>query len=161
MKHLSLFCLLLLAVWLRPLAARAQPNGPDSLSQKLTSIFAHIDKTQVPTGYLYEAGIRFLEPRYYNGIRSDSNLTDMDVLRYLRAQLRSSRVYGPDTLPGLPAFNARLKGASAAAGGAIPLAIECMAYASIVPGALQDNLLTVQNEQVYDVAGRSQSPYQT
>ena len=29
------------------------------------------------------------------------------------------------------------------------------------PGALQDNLLRVQNDQLYDVPGRSQSPYQT
>ena len=161
MKQFSFLLLLLLAGWLLPARVIAQPTGTDSLSQKLTSIFANVDKSQVPTGYLYEAGIRFLEPGYYNGIRSDSNLTDMDVLRYLRAQLRSSRVYGQDTLPGVAAFNARIKGASAAAGGAIPIAVEYMPYASIAPNALQDNLLTVQNEQVYDVAGRSQSPYQT
>lgn len=83
------------------------------------------------------------------------------MLRYLRAQLRSSRVYGADTLPGLPAFNARVKGAVAAAGQAIPVAVQYHPYASIRPAALQNNLLRVQNEQVYDVAGRPQSPYQT
>ena len=62
MKHLFRFfwpCLLLLVH-----GQRAHAQTPDSLSQKLTSIFAPLDKSQVPTGYLYEAGVRFLEPRY-------------------------------------------------------------------------------------------------
>ena len=86
----------------------------------------------MPTGYLYEAGVRFLKLRYYNGVLGDSNLTDMDVLRYLRAQLRSSRVYGTDTLPTLPVFNARLKAAAgtaldtSATGAPIPLALQIM-----------------------------------
>ncbi len=159
MKHVSLLLLLALLSGLRPTLTRAQT--PDSLGQKLSSIFANIDKSQVPTGYLYEAGVRFLEPRYYNGTLADSNLTDMNVLRYLRAQFASSRVYGSDTLPSLPAFNGRLRAAVAAANGAIPIAMQYMPYASIRPDALQNNLLTVQNAQVYDVAGRSQSPYQT
>lgn len=158
MKHFSLFLFLVLGAWLRPASARAQ--SPDSLSQKLASIFANLDKRQVPTGYLYEAGVRFLEPRYYDGALSDSNLTDMNVLRYLRAQLRSSRVYGQDTLPSLPVFNARVK-AAAAAGGAIPVAVQYLPYASIRPEALQNNLLRAQDEQLFDVAGRSQTPYQT
>lgn len=159
MKHFSVFLFLVLLGGLRPTLTRAQT--PDSLSQKLTSIFANVDKSQVPTGYLYEAGVRFLEPRYYNGTLADSNLTDMNVLRYLRAQLSSCRVYGSDTLPSLPAFNGRLRAAVAAANGAIPIAMQYLPYASIRPDALRNNLLTVQNQQVYDVAGRSQSPYQT
>jgi hypothetical protein len=31
----------------------------------------------------------------------------MDVLRYLRAQLRAGHVFGSDTLPSLPTFNQR------------------------------------------------------
>ncbi len=159
MKHFSLFLLVLLACGLLPLGSRAQ--APDSLSQKLRSIFANIDKSQVPTGYLYEAGVRFLSPFVYDGTLTDSSRTNMDVLRYLRAQLASSRVYGTDTLPSLPAFNARLQAAVATANGAIPIAMQYMPYASIRPDALQNNLLTVQNEQVFNVAGRSESPYQT
>jgi len=157
MKQLYYVLLLLLGLALRPTGAQAQTT--DSLSQKLTSIFANIDKSQVPTRYLYEAGVRFLPLSYYNGTLSDSNRTDMNVLRYLHAQLLSSRVYGDDTLPSLPAFNARLQAVRTAANGAIPLAIEYHPYASIRPDAIQNNLLSVQNEQVFDVAGRSYSPY--
>ena len=90
----------------------------------------------MPTGYLYEASLRFLELRTYRGTLSDSSLTDQSVLRYLRLQLASSRVAGTDTLPGLPAFNARLRAAVAAASGAIPIAMQYLPYASIRPDAL-------------------------
>ena len=160
MRHFSLLFLLgLLACGLRTLPAVAQT--PDSLSQKLRSVFANLDKSQVPTGYLYESGVRFLRPFAYNGTLTDSSRTNMDVFRYLRAQLASSRVAGTDTLPDLPTFNNRLQAAVNAANRAIPIAMQYMTYASIVPNAVQDNLLTVQNEQVFDVAGRAQSPYQT
>ena len=75
MKHLYVCVLLVLSAWLRPAAALAQQ--PDSLSQKLALIFANVDKSQVPTGYLYEAGVRLLEHGYYNGMLSDSNLADL------------------------------------------------------------------------------------
>ncbi len=106
----KIYLLLLLAVLSGGFPARAQLSGSDSLQAKLTSIFANVDKSQVPSGYLYEAGVRLLEPRFYNGVLSDSNLTDMDVLRYLRLVLRSSRVYGTDTLPTVSAYNARRDG---------------------------------------------------
>lgn len=141
--------------------ARAQLSGSDSLQLKLTSIFAHVDKSQIPTGYLYEAGVRLLNMGRYNGALTDSSLTDMDVLRYLRLITRNARLYGSDTLPALSAYNARLDAAVAAAGAVIPLSVQYLPYASIKPGALRDNLLTVQSEQVYDVAGRTQSPYQS
>lgn len=57
MKQLYYVFLLLLGLALRPTGAQAQTT--DSLSQKLTSIFANVDKSQVPTRYLYEAGVRF------------------------------------------------------------------------------------------------------
>lgn len=58
-------------------------------------------------------------------------------------------------------YNARLAAATAAAGGALPISVQYLPYAAIKPNALQDNLLMVQNEQVFDVPGRTQSPYQT
>ncbi len=39
--------------------------------------------------------------------------------------------------------------------------MQYMQYATIRPDALQNNLLQVQNEQVFDVSGRPQNPYQS
>lgn len=139
----------------------SQAQSLDSAAQKLASIFANVDKSQVPTGYLYEAGLRFLEPRTYRGVLTDSSLTDQSVLRYLRLQMASSRVTGTDTLPQVRAYNTRMAAALASAGGVIPLTMQCMLYATIRPDALQQNLLREQNKQLFDVVGRSQSPYQT
>lgn len=157
MKNCYLFLLLLLGL---TAPAHAQLSGSDSLQAKLTAIFANVDKSQVPTGYLYEAGVRLLDLHFYNGTLSDSNRTDMDVLRYLRLQLRSAYVAGTEALPTLPAYNARLDAAVAAGSGAIPISMQSMYYTTIRPDAIQNNLLRVQNQQVYDVAGRAQNPYQ-
>jgi hypothetical protein len=53
--------------------ARAQSPGADSLTQKLSAIFAHVDKSQVPTGYLEEAGVRLVPLRHFTGALSDTN----------------------------------------------------------------------------------------
>lgn len=140
---------------------RCQAQSLDSAAQKLASLFANVDKSQVPTGYLSEADLRFLELRNYRGTLSNSSLTDQSVLRYLRLQQASARVAGTDTLPQVRAYNARLVAAQASAGRAIPLTVQWMQYATIRPDALDQNLLRAQGEQLFDVAGRSQSPYQT
>ncbi|MDO7885232.1 hypothetical protein [Hymenobacter cheonanensis] len=116
----------------------------------------------MPTGRLLKYGVRLLPLRFFTGATlTDTNRTDMATLRYLRTTLASARVSGTDTLPDVPALNARLSAASATGGGAIPLVVQYMPYASIRPDALQNNLLAVQNGQVVDVPGRSQSPYRT
>jgi hypothetical protein len=153
MRHL--YALLFLLSALLPSRSHAQLSGADSLRQRLNTIFAPLDKSQVPTAYLAEYGVRLLPLRLFSGTAlTDTNRTDMATLRYLRTSLASARVTGTDTLPDVPALNAT-------ASGAIPLVVQYMPYASIRPDALQNNLLTVQNGQVFDVPGRSQSPYQT
>ncbi|WP_375416206.1 T9SS type A sorting domain-containing protein [uncultured Hymenobacter sp.] len=159
----KLYFLLLVACGLlgaRPAQAQEPLSGSDSLRRKLTSIFANIDKSQVPTGYLYEATPRLISLLPYNGTLTDSSRTDMDVLRYLRLMLANARVYGTETLPTLSTYNTRLDAAVAASGGVIPVSMQYMSYNTIRPDALQNNLLRVQNEQVFDVAGRPQNPYE-
>ena len=83
----------------------------------------------------------------------------MNVLRYLRLSLSTARIYGTDMLPTVRVFNARVRAAAPdTAGAPIPLAVQYMAYARINPEAFQNSLLSMQNEQVYDMPGRSQSP---
>lgn len=161
MRHFYAF-LFLLSALLVPGRGHAQFSGTDSLRQRLNFLFAPLDKSQVPTQYLEEYGVRLLPLRFFTGTAlTDTNRTDMATLRYLRTTLASARVAGADTLPDVPTLNARLSAATASGGGAIPLVVQYMPYASIRPDALQNNLLAVQNGQVLDVPGRSQSPYRT
>lgn len=91
MKKLYLLFLIACAL-LAPVPVRAQMSGSDSLQAKLVSIFSPLDKSQIPTGYLAEAGVRLFNMGRYNGALTDSSLTDMDVLRYLRLMSRSARL---------------------------------------------------------------------
>ncbi|RZK28859.1 MAG: hypothetical protein EOO63_10320 [Hymenobacter sp.] len=95
--------LLFAALFSAPLVSQAQLSGADSLRLRLNAIFQPLDKSQVPTGYLEEYGVRLLPLANYNGTLTDSSLCDLATLRYLRASLASARIYGPDTLPTMPA----------------------------------------------------------
>ncbi|GAB3636545.1 hypothetical protein GCM10027422_21350 [Hymenobacter arcticus] len=156
MKHFFFLALLLLTQ-----LGLAQAQTPDGMRVQLNQVFANVDKSQVPSGYLDEYGEQLLGLHPYNGVLTDSNRTDMEVFRYLRATIFSARVTGIDTLPGLPELNRRLDARRQnVAGAPNPIAVQYMSYDRIRPDALQYNLLQVQNNQVFDVAGRSQSPYQ-
>jgi hypothetical protein len=156
MKHAYLFFLLGLLL----LGTAGHAQAPDGARLQLNHIFAHLDKSQVPSAYLDEYGEQLLGLHPYNGVLTDSNRTDMEAFRYLRATIFSARTTGTDTLPGITELNRRLDARGQGANGApTPLAVQYMTYHRIRPDALQNNLLTVQNDQVYDVPGRSQSPY--
>lgn len=40
----------------------------DPIREKLDSIFQHVDKSQIPTGYLKEYGAEFMPLHWFNGI---------------------------------------------------------------------------------------------
>ena len=158
MKHLYL----LLAALLSAPALHAQ--APDSLRLRLNHVFAPLDKSQVPTGRLLEYAEPLVPLEYYNGQRlDDTSRTTLTAWRGLYATAASARVAGSDTLPDLLTVNARLRAARPATAGAgpIPIAVQYIGYAALRHDAFSQNLLAVQNEQVYDVPGRARSPYQT
>jgi len=151
-------CLLAL-LWLA-LPALAQTADP--LRQKLTQVFAPLDKSQVPTGRLAEYATPLIGLHHFDGTLADSALEDMDVLRHLYATALSSRIYGQDTLPSVLTLNRRLEAAAPATASApLAVAVLSLSYARLRPDAEAAGLVSIQNEQVYDVAGRPASPYQT
>ncbi|WP_201977505.1 T9SS type A sorting domain-containing protein [Hymenobacter rubidus] len=161
MKHFLRFFLAVLLSIAGLSRVWAQTAPPDAARQQLDQIFAPLDKTQVPSGYLDEYGERLLGLRAYNGVLADSNSLDLSAFCFLRATIYSARVTGTDTLPSLPELNRRFGAWRQGASGAPnPIAVQYMNYHRIRPDALDNNLLQVQNDQVYDVPGRSQSPYE-
>lgn len=158
MKHV--FTLLLGALLL---ARPAYAQITDPVRQKLDAIFANLDKSQVPTGRLAEFAVPLMALPNFDGWNlTDSSRADMDVFRYLYATAQSSRISGSDTLPSLSTFNRRvLAAAPITSSGAIPIAVQYIGYASLREDAETAGLVRFQNEQLFDVAGRSESPYQT
>ncbi len=73
---------------------------------KLDHLFAHLDKSQVPTGRLLDAALPLAPLHHFRGrALTDSSRTDMNVFRALYATALSSRVFGSDTLPSIQTLN--------------------------------------------------------
>src|SRR5690606_25356221 len=131
----------------------------DPLREKLDSIFNFINKSEIPTGYLKEYGSEMLPLHVFNGILSDSNnVESLDVLRYAYADLSTAKIISslPAMLP-LTTINDNIDTARSQAN--TTLAVLFGQYASLKPTALSQNLLSVSNQQFYDVPGRSEIPY--
>lgn len=143
------------------LASPALAQTTDPVRQKLDAIFVNIDKTQIPTGRLLEAAVPLGPVTSFDGTLRDSARADMDVFRHLYATALSSRLNGTEPLPDVLTFNQQVGAARQAAGGAIPIAVQYIRYAYLRPDAESAGLVRLQNEQLYDVPGRTQSPYQS
>lgn len=157
MKKFYLFLLLCL---IGPESLQAQVT--DSMRYKLDQVFAPLDKSQVPTGLLdgYALPLAPLAP--FNGALADSTRLTPTLFRCLYGTAYTACIYGANPLTTLQNLNIRTAAAEAAAGPAtIPVMVQRIDYATVRPDAFSQNLLRIQNRQVYDVAGRSASPYLT
>jgi Secretion system C-terminal sorting domain len=130
----------------------------DSFRLKVNSVFQNVNKAQVPTQYLMEYGYPLLPMNKFNGSLVDSNKTDMTVWRMLYASFLTSYV-GTTTanFPALSAVNTSIKTVETT--GVIPISLLHVNYNDLRPDAVTAGLMTVSNEQIFDVAGRTQSPY--
>ena len=135
-----------------------------STTEKLINyILQSVDKSQVPTGFLTETGAHILPMPTFNGTLSDSNVIDMNLWRTMYYQLQTSYVgSGTNPLPSIVTVNSSIK-ANSSVSLPIPIPILIGTYNSVATNAFSSNLLSYNSSQimVYDVAGRSQSPYAT
>jgi hypothetical protein len=134
-------------------------SSGDPVADKMNFIFAHLDKSQVPTGFLADYGAEFLPLDIFNGVLTDSNKVNMDVWRMAYASLYTSRIYGTNPLPTFESINTTIENVQSAASAAIPVAVAFSKYDYIKSDAFSNNLLKLENEQLKDVPGRTQSPY--
>lgn len=153
MKKLILAVYLIFGIYIDNLAQL------DPIRDKLNFVFANIDKSQIPTGFLEEYGINLVPLDVFNGILTDSNKVDINAWRMVYATLYSSRINAANPLPLLSAVNSAIENAEALNAPTIPVPMVYADYNYLRPDALTANLLTTQNDQLYDVPGRTQSPY--
>lgn len=134
----------------------------DPIRQKLDSVFQHVDKTQIPTGYLKEYGAEFMPLHWFNGVITDSNIVaNIDAFRAVYDDIATAKIQAQlATMTDLLVLNARIDSLRAA-DAASSIALLYGNYASLRDEALNLNLFTVSNQQIYDVPGHTQSPYQT
>ena len=59
----------------------------------LDNVFQNIDKTTIPTGYLQDYGVAFVNKEAYNGILTDSNaIANLSAFRLMYNDLLSARI---------------------------------------------------------------------
>jgi hypothetical protein len=132
----------------------------DSLRTTLDNIFLYADKSQVPTGFLDEYGAQFANLKTYNGVLTDSNVVNAMAWHYIYASVYSSKIYGTNTLP-TPETNYTVFNSEAILNANVnPVSMLALNYSSLKPDAVTNNLFTISNNQLHDVPGRTQSPYQ-
>ena len=131
----------------------------DSIQLALDNIFQYVDKSQVPTGFLEEYSAQFVNLKTFNGVLTDSNTVNAMAWHYIYASLSSGRIYGTNPLPSPITNDSVFTSEAKLNPNAYPVSMLALNYNSIKTDAMETNLFTMSNNQLYDVAGRSQSPY--
>lgn len=135
-------------------------TAQDVLKTQLDNIFQNVNKSQVPTGYLEEYGPGMVPFDIFNGVLTDSNRVDAPLWHALYGNLRASCIFGSPNIPDFTTVNTGINSYTnlTSQTAAIPLLL--MNYSALNENAVQQNLFTVSNNQIFDVPGRTQSPYQ-
>lgn len=141
-----------------PVRLPAPPPGADSLRLLLYHTLGSLDVSLVPTGYLAGYGLGLVPLAALNGTLADSNRTSAGLWRQALATVATSQVVGAYHLPRLDTLSNRLDRPRAS--GAIPIALARIDYGAFRADAVAAGLLSLQHGQLYDVPGRSQSPYE-
>ena len=120
-------------------------------------LFQNVDLTQVPTGFLLDRSIAFADPELYTGRRlTDSTNLDLSKFSLLYGVLRGAAINNT-VLPSAQTYLSN----SNVTGGSNALLLLANRISFIHAEALQNNLFSVAEDQLYDVVGRTQSPYVT
>lgn len=127
---------------------------------KMNYVFHHVNKSLIPTGILRDYGIEFLNLDNYTGtVLHDSNFVALDEWRMLYTSLYSSQINSNANMLYLDTVN-RLINKYNYTDSAISFIGLHYNYNKLKDYTLTNNLMTVSNEQLYDVSGRPESPYE-
>lgn len=126
---------------------------------KMNYVFQHVDKNQISTGLLRDYGIEFLNLDNYQGtVLHDSNFVALDEWRMLFAGLYSSQINNNASMLYLDTINRLINQYNYTS---MPITFIGLDYNynKLRDDAVANNLMYVSNDQLYDVSGRTQSPY--
>ncbi len=132
---------------------------PDDYMNRVNYIFANADHSKVTTGLLSDYGLQVIPPEYYNGALQDSNEVDINAFRTLYADMDYSRFNSNCTLPSQNTVFSAITSSIPTSGQPVPIASMCINYNCFRTDAYTAGLVTVTNDQVFDVAGAN--PYET
>lgn len=150
---------LLLIIILITFGKLSAQDSLDNYMNRINYIFANVDHNKVTTGLLSDFGIQIIPPEYYDGALRDSNEVDIQAWRALYAGMDFSRFNTICTLPTqADVFNAIINN-TPQSGQPVPFAVMYINYNALRSDADSAGLVTISNDQIYDVAGKN--PYET
>ncbi|MCW5923525.1 MAG: hypothetical protein KIS77_14370 [Saprospiraceae bacterium] len=129
------------------------------LPEVLNHLTAPLNKTEIVSNFLWDKGLNGLaEPAIFDGIMRDSVYLQPATFGFLYAQARNAYAgMGANPLPHPDVYMNYVNRYTST--DTVPLAALALRYHRIHKDALPNHLLTLQNEQLSDVPGRTQSPY--
>lgn len=128
---------------------------------KMNYVFQNVNKTLVTSGFLKDYGIEFLNLDNYKGnILHDSNFVSIDEWRLLYTSLYSSQVNSNANMLYLDTIN-RLINKYNYTSMPVTFAGLYYSYQRFRDDAVTANLISISNGRLYDVAGRTQNPYES
>ncbi len=132
---------------------------PNDFSTRIKSIFQNVNLTSVTTGILSDLGADFAGIDNFDGTAMlDSNYTSPYVWRGLYASLITSQATAQASFTDFPTLNTRINNYL---GGTrpVPMLLLRYYYHALRADAVSSNLMYVNNGQLFDTPGRTQSPY--
>ncbi|MBI3718161.1 MAG: hypothetical protein HY252_06150 [Sphingobacteriales bacterium] len=133
-----------------------------AFADRVNYIFQPTNRSAVSTGLLMDYGIDFNNITDYTGVTMvDSNYVNMDQWRSLYASIYSYQFNTNISLPEMNIINNKIDSLYISSSVAIPIVALHYNYEKLRNDAVSAGLVTISNDQIYDVAGRTQSPYQT
>lgn len=153
----NIFFVILLVLCSLPINAQVTETneGNTDLQQSLNTLFQNVNVAQATTGFLINKAVYYTNIQKYNGtIISDSTDVNINTLGWVYAMLHAAKV-GNQSLP----HPSTLYGNNSYSGNTVPLVVVCQKYNTLKPTIFSNNLISYSNGQLFDVAGRSESPY--
>lgn len=150
--------ILLLCCLVEAFPVLSQENSLSNVKAQLDTMFAGLDKSKIPTGFLWDSAVNLIEREGYNGSSlTDSNYVSLSLMCDMLYSINSACV-SLDTLFAHAAIK-RLKRNSSSTHQMVGVLFQPYNY--IVDNALTDNLIVYSNNRVSDsyVGGVWQNPY--
>ena len=135
-------------------------NVNNEYSNRMGYIFQHLEKNRIPHGILLEQSIDYIDLTHFSGQSiNNNNWLDIHKYRDIYYTLATGRMVNNNKLVSPQELSNRHTQARTAR--TITLTGLFMKYSTFKPNAYQNNLIRVQNEQVYDkyVNGVWRNPY--
>jgi hypothetical protein len=131
----------------------------DQYRTQVSNIISPLDKSQIPTGYLYEYGYPAFHHTQLNGVRLDSNQISALTWRIVYSSTQSMHISGNSTMPSVADMQT-ITNPYQSNSENITFGVLHTRFARVKDNALANNLFYMQNNQLFDVTNRTQNPYE-